>query len=349
VGDRPPAGDESITGTGAPPRQHDAAEPVEGRHPIDALPIDATRGRPGLPTAVGAPLDVTGDPRSVGRLVAELTAVLDHAGVPMPRDEARDMVAARLDVPRFGPTANRDAPADGALRAAAHRAAARRARGAPFAYAVGRAAFRHLTLDVDERVLIPRQETELLVDEVLQELGATRGAGTVVADVGTGSGAIALALATESRCARVIATDISLDALAVARANAALLARALVAEVEFRHGSLLAPLRGMQLRAVVANPPYIAYDEAVELPASVRDWEPAVALLSGAEGMAAIAAIVRDSADVLEPGGLLALEVDSRRASLAAELVASDGRYGDVRVRLDLTGRERFVLAVRQE
>jgi release factor glutamine methyltransferase len=169
----------------------------------------------------------------------------------------------------------------------------------------------------------------------------------VVADVGTGSGAIALALATESRCARVIATDVSLDALAVARANAALLAHALVAEVEFRHGSLLAPLRGLRLRAVVSNPPYIAYDEAAELPSSVRDWEPSIALLSGSEGMAAIAAIARDAADVLEPGGLLALEVDSRRASLAAELVASDGRYSDVRVRLDLAGRERFVLAVR--
>jgi release factor glutamine methyltransferase len=234
------------------------------------------------------------------------------------------------------------------LRAAAHRAAARRARGAPFAYAVGRAAFRHLTLDVDERVLIPRQETEVLVDEVLRELGDARGEGATAVDVGTGSGAIALALASESRLARVVATDVSLDALAVARANATLLSHALVARVEFRHGSLLAPVRDLRVRAVVSNPPYIAYDEALELPASVRDWEPAIALLSGAEGMACIAALVRDSADVLEPGGLLALEVDSRRASLAAELAASDGRYRDVRVRLDLAGRERFVLAVRQ-
>ena len=98
---------------------------------------------------------------------------------------------------------------------------------------------------------------------------------------------------------------------------------------------------------VVSNPPYIAYAEAATLPGGVRDWEPAVALFAGNNGMAAIAAIVQQAADVLEPGGLLALEVDSRRASLAAELCMADPRYRDVGVRLDLTGRERFVLARR--
>ncbi|HEY0779030.1 MAG TPA: HemK/PrmC family methyltransferase [Gemmatirosa sp.] len=205
-----------------------------------------------------------------------------------------------------------------------------------------------MTLDVDERVLIPRQETEVLVDEVLARLADARG-GTVV-DVGTGSGAIALALASEGAFDRVIGTDVSADALEVARANAAHVAPALRAAVEFRHGAFLAPvetLRG-QLRAVVSNPPYIAYHEAAALPPGVRDWEPALALFAGADGMAAIAAIVRDAPDVLAPGGLLALEVDARRASTAAELVSNDMRYADVAVRLDLSGRERFVLATRR-
>jgi release factor glutamine methyltransferase len=257
---------------------------------------------------------------------------------------ARDLLAALLDRSRLWPVANRDAALDAACWAAARAAAGRVARGVPFAYAVGRAAFRHLTLAVDERVLIPRPETELLVDLVLAEAPA---GGTVV-DVGTGSGAIALALATEGRFSRVIATDVSLDALAVARGNAGRLAGAAHAPVELRHGSLLAPLAGERVAAVVSNPPYIAFEEALALPASVRDWEPAVALFSGAEGMQATAALIRQAADVLEPGGLLALEVDTRRAMLAAELASTHGAYAQVAVRLDLTGRERFVTARRR-
>jgi release factor glutamine methyltransferase len=107
-------------------------------------------------------------------------------------------------------------------------------------------------------------------------------------------------------------------------------------------------VRDVRARAVVSNPPDIAFDEAGALPPGVRDWEPGVALFSGAEGMAATAGIVREAADVLERGGLLALEVDARRASLAAELLLTDGRYRDVRVRLDLAGRERFVLGTRR-
>ena len=211
----------------------------------------------------------------------------------------------------------------------------------PFQYAVGTAAFRHLTLKVDRRVLIPRPETELLVEIVLI---LTTGKGTV-ADVGTGSGAIALALASEGEYDRVIATDVSAEALAVARENLAVIGVEKREVVEFRHGDLLAPLRGDRVRALVSNPPYISQAEADDLPASVRDWEPPVALFSGEDGMAAIRAIVRGAPDVLEPGGLLALEVDSTRAELAREAVEMDGRYRAVDVRMDLTGRARFVVA----
>jgi release factor glutamine methyltransferase len=169
-----------------------------------------------------------------------------------------------------------------------------------------------------------------------------------VVDVGTGSGAIALALASEGTFARVLGTDISLDALAVAAANVRRCATVLRAEVELRHGSLLGPVRERGLCAVVSNPPYIAYEEAALLPPDVRNWEPAVALFSGADGMAVTARLVRDAAPALAVGGLLALEVDARRASTAAELAASDGRYDEVRVLLDLTGRERFVVARRR-
>jgi release factor glutamine methyltransferase len=227
------------------------------------------------------------------------------------------------------------------------RAAKRRAGGAPLQYAAERASFRHLTLDVDERVLIPRPETEQLVELVLDALHAEPGG--VVVDVGTGSGAIALSIASEGNAGLVIGTDVSLDALAVARANVERCAGVLRAPVELRAGSLLGPVHERPVRAVVSNPPYISWDERSELPASVRDWEPAVALFSDDDGMAATARLVRDAGQALGPRGLLALEVDSRRASVAAELVATDGAYEMVQVVLDLTGRERFVVARRRE
>lgn len=283
----------------------------------------------------------------VGTLVAELERVLAASGVAEARREAGDIVAAVTDQPRFWPITHREEILQERVARDARVAARRRAAGAPFAYAVGRAAFRHLVLAVDERVLIPRQETEVLVDVILAEC-ADRSGGVAV-DIGTGSGAIALSLAAEGRFDRVIATDVSVGALAVAASNVRRTAAALHAPVELRAGSFLAPLGGVRARVVAANPPYIAHEEAPWVDRSVRDWEPPVALYGGSGGMSAIAAIVAGAADVLESGGLLALEVDARRASLAAELALAHGRYRDVAVRLDLAGRERFLLARRMD
>jgi release factor glutamine methyltransferase len=284
---------------------------------------------------------------TVGQLLEDLARRFAAGGIAEPFSEAREIVAGLFDVPRFWPVMNAGAAVDTAMLARATAAAAKRLAGAPLAYAIGRAAFRHLTLDVDERVLIPRPETEQLIDLVLEALADSPGG--VAVDVGTGSGAIALALATEGAFSRVYGTDLSLDALAVARRNVEAMSASLRAPVELVHGSLLAPLLDVRSRAVVSNPPYIAMGEAAALPASVRDWEPAVALFSGAEGMSATARLVREAAEVLEPGGVLAVEVDVRRASLVADLVGRERRFEAVRVELDLTGRERFVLARRQE
>ena len=282
-------------------------------------------------------------------VIEELTATLRLGGIADPRRVSTDIIAALLEVPRSWPVVNRDASIDAGTVVTAHSAARKLCRGAPFAYAVGTAPFRYLSLIVDERVLIPRPETEILVGEVLDRMAASfgnRGWGTA-ADIGTGSGAIALALASEGRFERVIATDASLDALDVAALNRERCAAALRAAVELRRGSLLAPLSGVKANVVVSNPPYVAFAEMESLPASVRDWEPPLALLSGHDGMSAITAIIRDAHAILERGGILALEVDERRASLAAELIMRHGSYTDIGVRLDLTGRERFVFASR--
>ena len=221
-------------------------------------------------------------------------------------------------------------------------AAARRARGEPLAYAVGTAAFRHMVLQVDARVLIPRPETEEVVEEALRLSAAWPGG--IAVDIGTGSGAIALALATEGRFERVIATDISSDALDVAAGNVASLAPAI--PVELRLGADLAPLDGVRARVIVSNPPYIAYEEADALPPSVRDWEPSVALFAPDRGMARYIAVLSDASRFLEPGGFVVLELDSRRAGETAALAVRH-HWVDLRIVRDLSGRERVLVARR--
>ncbi|MEO5904235.1 MAG: peptide chain release factor N(5)-glutamine methyltransferase [Gemmatimonadaceae bacterium] len=286
----------------------------------------------------------------VTNVIEELTTLLRFSGITDPRRVATDIIAALLEVPRSWPMMNRESAVDSHILAAAREATRRLDAGAPFAYAVGSAQFRHLNLNLDARVLIPRPETEVLVGEILERMDArfasSESWGTAV-DIGTGSGAIALCLASEGKFDRVIATDVSLDAIDVATSNAIRCAAALRCDVELRRGSLLAPVRDVRATVLVSNPPYIAFSELDALPRSVRDWEPPLALLSGHDGMAATAKIVSEASRILVGGGILALEVDERRSSLVAELMMRHGGYTDVGVRLDLAGRERFVLASR--
>jgi release factor glutamine methyltransferase len=283
---------------------------------------------------------------SLAELVRECAEAFARAGIERPREEARDLIAAVLDRPRFWASLHPgELPPPGTVTRV-RGAAARRAAGAPFAYAVGRSAFRFLTLGVDERVLIPRPETEQLVDIVLSER-VTRAGGGVAIDVGTGSGAIALALAAEARFDRVLATDVSIDALRVARANAHALAASLRTPIFFGQGAGLAPVRDVRARVIVSNPPYIAFGEMPQLPRLVRDWEPASALCCASDGLAVTRDIIAGAERVLEPGGLLALETDTRRAADVARLAQSSGCFRAIEVRRDLTGRARFVLATR--
>jgi release factor glutamine methyltransferase len=221
----------------------------------------------------------------------------------------------------------------------------RRAKREPLQYIDGEAHFRNLRLAVDRRVLIPRPETEGLVDEVL---AWARGREALSAlDVGTGSGAIALALATEGPFARVVATDAHPAALEVARANLA--AAAPGAPVELREGSVYEPVAGETFDVVVSNPPYVRDDERDGLDAEVRDWEPASALFAGADGLDVVRRLVAGAAAMLRPGGLLALEVGAAQTEAVAALVRGTGAFGEPRVRTDLAGRPRIVAAERTD
>lgn len=219
----------------------------------------------------------------------------------------------------------------------------RRLAGEPLQYVLGSWGFRRLDLLVDRRVLIPRPETEWVVEQALTLL-PPRGVDAVVVDLGTGSGAIGLAIADERwPDARVYLTDTSLDAVAVARANLAGLGRR-GTNVSIHEGSwwdaLPAGLRG-GVDLVVSNPPYVAPTDL--LPPEVADWEPHDALVPGPTGLEALEVILGGAAAWLKPGGWVVCEIGETQG--AASSLATSGGLVDVEVRPDLTGRDRMVLA----
>ena len=285
---------------------------------------------------------MTASPRTVATLRAAIAAVL-RGVVPDPAREARELLAALHDAPASWAAVHADRVVDGVAWDRAIAAAARRARGMPLAYAAGRAAFRHHWLTVDPRVLIPRPETEQLVDLALARVPA----GGAIADVGTGSGAIAIALAHEARPGRIVATDLSRDALDVAAANAVAARRAGDAVIEFRHGDLCAPLVGDRFDVLVSNPPYVPLADAPRLDPGVREWEPSLALYGGVDGTVLVARLVREAATVVRPEGWLLVEIDA--AGGAAALAACEASaWAAATVERDLFGRDRFLVAQRR-
>jgi release factor glutamine methyltransferase len=286
--------------------------------------------------------------------------VLGDAAVDAPDTEARWMVERVSGYDGVELVLGEHETATGPAIAQLDAMLERRAGGEPLQYVLGRWQFLELDLLVDRRVLVPRPETEVVarvaVDEAVR-LGLRRGRGDPwvsdteypVADLGTGSGALALWLARELPDAEVWATDVSDDALAVARANLAGIGAA-ATRVRLAAGSwfgALPPrLRG-RLRVVTSNPPYIAEHEVADLPSVVADWEPRGALVSGPTGLEAIAEIVRDAFDWLDPaGGALIVELAPHQAETAAGF-ASERGFAAVEVRQDLAGRSRVLVARR--
>jgi release factor glutamine methyltransferase len=274
-----------------------------------------------------------------GLLLADGTAALEAARIGAPRREA-----LRLWAELSGETPGvavvdpgQTVPWDCAAAYAA--AIRRRAAGEPFAHVSGWAGFRHLTLRSDRRALIPRPETEGLVELVLARVPAGR-----VADVGTGSGCIALSLAAEGRYDEVVGIDVSADALGLADENRRLMG----ARVALVRGDLCGPLRPESLDALVSNPPYLTAGEYAALDPAVRDWEPELALAGGTDGLEAIARLFVEGREVVRPGGWLALEIDCARAALCAWRAGVSG-WTDVAIHADLFGRERYLLARRSD
>lgn len=230
-------------------------------------------------------------------------------------------------------------PVEATLAGAFQNAVVRRSRGEPLAHVTGWSGFRRISLRSDRRALIPRPETEGLADLLLDRVRTGR-----VADVGTGSGCLALSLALEGSFTHVTAVDCSGAALELARVNRELVG----ADVSLVRGDMCAPLGRGMLDALVSNPPYLTAAEYAALDPSVRDWEPATALVSGDDGMESTMRLLVEAREALRPGGWLAVEVDCTRAGLAARH-ASGLSWTDVSVHMDLFGRERYLLARRSE
>ena len=210
----------------------------------------------------------------------------------------------------------------------------------PVQYITGVAAFRQLELTVTPAVLIPRPETEVLVDVALELLPA----GGRGLDLCCGSGAVALSLAQEAAAAEVVATDVSAAALEVAKANAQ---RCGLAErVEWHCGDLFAPLRGTEpFDLVAANPPYVRRGDLAQLAPEVRDYEPHLALDGGEDGLAYYRRIAQETADFIRPGGYLLLEVGDGQSAAVEDLLARSARLTEVQIRPDLNQIPRVVVA----
>jgi release factor glutamine methyltransferase len=276
---------------------------------------------------------------SLGALVDDGAERLRRSGVGEPRRQA---IRIWTELGHRDPAEvflQREHPVDTAEAVRFQEAIARRGHGEPLPHVTGCSGFRRLSLMSDARALIPRPETEGLVDLLLHRVRTGR-----VADIGTGSGCIALSLALEGAYDEITAIDRSADALALARLNR----ESVAVRVSLVQADLCAPIGRGTLDALISNPPYLTGAEYSSLESSVRDWEPAMALVSGEDGMAATTRLLDEGRDVVRPGGWLALEVDYSRAATAARQASAFG-WSEVTVHMDLFGRERYLLAQRSD
>lgn len=274
----------------------------------------------------------------IADLFDEATRQLRAAGVVKPRREANRLWAWLTRTSPGEAYLGRDRGAAVEMAGVFRAAVARRVAGEPIAYVLGRTGFRNLELRSDRRALIPRPETEGLVDRALERIRTGR-----ALDLGTGTGCLALALAQEGRFDLVAAVDVSPAALALAGENARLTGLA----VHLVRSDLGQGLAAGRFDLLISNPPYLTDAEYEALDPSVKAWEPRLALAGGPDGLDAVRRILTDEVRLLAPGGWVAMELDSKRGGAAAELARGAG-WTDINVWDDLFGRRRYLTARRE-
>jgi len=275
---------------------------------------------------------------TIADLFDEATVALKAAGVIKPRREANRLWAWLTRTNPGEAFLGRERGASLEAVPAFRDAVARRAAGEPIAYVLGRAGFRNLEIRADRRALIPRPETEGLIDFALERVSAG-----VALDIGTGTGCLALALAQEGSFDRVIGVDLSAGALALAVENA----RTTGVPVCFLRSDCGLGVAPGRIDLIVTNPPYLTDGEYDSLDASVKAWEPRLALASGPDGMEATRRILGGGRELLAPGGWIVMELDSTRSRIAAQAAAERG-WVEINVWDDLYGRPRYLTARRE-
>jgi len=268
---------------------------------------------------------------TVARLLEWTTGRFKERGIDSPRLEAEILLACALGIRRIDLYVRHDQIVDDAGRARFRDMVRRRQEGCPTAHIVGKKEFYSLDFAVSPATLIPRPDTELLVDEALRLAKPLME--PLIADIGTGTGCVAVALAHRLPKARIVAVDISPEALETARGNATRLGVA--DRVDFRLGDLLAPLAGLRPDLIVSNPPYIPTNDIAGLDPGVRDHEPALALDGGPDGLRVIERLAEQALSLLAPGGRLLVEIGAgqeegargvlTRAGFTVESVRKDG------------------------
>lgn len=278
---------------------------------------------------------------TIGRALISARERLDEAGSPTASLDAQVILAYVLGVDRSWLFAHHEHTLSAEQATAYTELIARRIHHEPVAYLIGRKEFYGLDFQVDRRVLIPRPETELLVDVVLDFVSGQQDSGYLVADVGTGSGAIALAVAANAPHVQVYAIDLSPDALAVAQANVDQLD--VRKQVRLLQGDLLTPLPEA-VDVIVANLPYISSTVYPKLDADVRDYEPKLALEAGPEGLDAITRLLQQAPHYLRPEGMIFLEIsyDQGKAALALAHTLLPNAY-NISLRQDYHGHDRLL------
>ena len=284
------------------------------------------------------------EPWTVGRLLTWTTDYLKQHGSETPRLDAEVLLATALGCQRIQLYATfGDEPSE-AARKQFRELVKRRAEGMPVAYLVGQREFYSLPFKVTPDVLIPRPETEFLVVRLLDLVKGQGGSQAKVADVGTGSGIIAICAAKHAGC-RVTAIDISPAALAVARGNAE--GRGVADRVEFVESDLFSSVPNETFDLIASNPPYVSSAEMNELAADVRNFEPKSALEAGAQGTSVIERLIPQAAERLKPGGSLLMEISPMIDARVRELLQQNGQF-EVRPTIkDLAGHARVVEARR--
>jgi len=273
---------------------------------------------------------------TAGKVLGWAAKDFRERGVPTPRLEAELLLAHVLGCRRLDLYTEHDRPLDTDELTAYREAIARRRRGEPAAYVTGAREFWSLELEIDEHVLVPRPETEILVQACLERL-----AGDAALDLGTGSGCVAVALASERDDLRVDAVDVSPAACEVARRNAE--RHGLADRITVLEGNLFDPVPdGSRYAAIVTNPPYVIGAEIDTLSAEVRR-EPRLALDGGADGLEVIRRILDRAPEFLEPGGWLLTELDPRQAATVARELGPAALGVEGEIIGDLTGRDRVV------